>query len=47
MVDVKRNHYKTTGENYVLNSDPPIYTQVVVCGITLLLINQTSMPPSP
>lgn len=25
MVDVKRNHYKTTGENYVLNSDPPIY----------------------
>lgn len=47
MVDVKRNHYKTTGENYVLNSDPPIYIQVVACGITLLLINQTSMPPSP
>lgn len=33
MVDVLRNHYKTTGENYVSNSDPPIYTQVVVCGI--------------
>lgn len=25
MVDVLRNHYKTAGENYVLNSDPPIY----------------------
>lgn len=40
MVDVLRNHYKTTGENYVLNSDPPIYTQVVVWGISFTL-NQT------